>query len=329
MARVRPFARGTASLFSVQSTPLSVGLLLIGATTVEYSLDFAEMLPVIAAVAIGHWSFYALNDIIDLEVDAKQGRSSKALVGNRRWVPLVSVVVAVMYVISISIAFAYMPLGAFSFYILASLTGLLYNLNSKTYDLSGVFLGIWAVCMVLSGALYADPQVALQTLAIAGVGFFHMIWMTAEGSLKDIDTGEESIPKRFDCKVKDDQYPMLWTSIRFNLFATAMIAAQSIIIVLIPVLDGAQKSDVIPIYLAFIGVGLMAVTWDSIIEHQKYDKDKIKKKIALHEVAVVLTIWGVSMSFAFRGDLVVIMGGAIVWGLGVQTVLYGHPLRFP
>lgn len=321
--------RGVLSLYSIQSTPVTVTTLLLGYSSVSGNIITKDILYLILVGAIGHWAFYGLNDIIDYSRDERQRRMYKPLVGGD--LTLLDSVFAVGAALILSVV--YLPLEfptlAYIFWILAAILGGYYNYVSKRSTYSAVYMGLWGASIIFTGSFYAGVA-NLTSLVLALLIGVHMVWMTVMGDLKDIENDEKSIAERLDCRVENENgYRYLWTSARFTGLAMAMVDIQILLMVILPVSDGFHRFDVLYVYIGALGALGILFTYGSVMYQPGFSRDKMQRDIAVHEVVSVLTVIVVSLSFINIPSVLVLILGTIVWGLFWQTVLYGHPLRFP
>lgn len=325
MSRVR----GTLSLISIPSTPVTVVSLLLGYTTYNPSILTVDAVPLIAAGALGHWAFYAANDVYDYGWDLRQERSSKPLV--RRDLSVKSAVFISLFLgaVSLSIAVLYFPALSILGWIAAMMLGFLYDVRSKEDEYAAFYMASWGVVIIFTGSIYAGG-VTFATVIMALLLGVHMLWMTIMGDLKDVGQGERSIPERLDCRVMEDEgYKHLWTSARFNVMAKLIILAQIALLLLLPVGDGLHETDVMFAYMAVIAGVVVWETFHEVLYQPGFDRDDMKTDIAKYEIVSVTSVLIISMSFVNPSSIGSLFVGSVVWGLSWQAILYGHPLRFP
>lgn len=320
--------RGLLSLISIQSVPLTLVSLGLGYSTITGTVLTLDILPLMVAGVLGHWTFYSLNDLYDMEWDVNEGRENKPLVKGSvtRTEGLHVFVLLLVLTVAVSLTF---PYEALFFWVVAILMGFKYNRDSKEDIHAGVYLGVWGASIILTGAIYAGGVNGLSVILALLLGV-HMFWMTVMGNLKDVGHGEVSIPERLDCKIIDEQgYKILWTSGRFNIASVAIILVHIVLLLLLPVGDGAQSSDPLYIYIAIVGAVAIWEMFKEVLYQPGFNRDSMKKDIAKFEVVSASFVIVVSVSFMSIETAMVMVLGTILWGLTWQTVLYGHPLRFP
>lgn len=321
--------RGTLSLVSIPSTPVTVVTLLIGYASVEGTILNSDIWRLIFVGALGHWGFYSMNDIMDYSWDYLDERDTKPLVSGDAPFTWAAIVCSMMLVMMIAFAIEYYPLSSVFTLFLASIFGALYNSRSKKDWFSGLYLSAWGSLIVSTGALYSGGFTG-ASIIISIIISVHMLWMTIIGDLKDIGKDEESIPERFDCELRNvDGYKYIWTSARFNSVASLILILEIIHLVLLPISDGLHLFDTVFVYIALIGGILIMLSSDKVLYQKQFTEDKMKKDIAKHELITVIAVIAVSISFMGLTSAVIIILGTSLWGLGWQTVLYGHPFRFP
>lgn len=322
--------RGVLSMCSIPSTPVTCLSLSLGYASVTGTVIHMEIVPLIVIGAVGHWGFYSLNDLMDLEWDKKDGRETKPLVSGELPVELGWAISFSLIVVSFHLAWIHFPKSAFAGWMIASFLGVMYNYYSKEQTNSGMYLGMWGLAIIMTGALYPDGGITGITIILMLLVGVHMVWMTIMGDLKDIGKEEKSIPERFDCKIiEDGGYNRLWLSARFNIIVSLIVGIEVVLMLFLPIGDGAHARDVWPIYFGVIGGFLIFYTTDGVLYQPGFDRDKMKKDIALHEIVSISSVLLVSMSFMRIESALVLVVLSVLWGAGWQTILYRNPLRFP
>lgn len=321
--------RGVLSLISIQSTPLTVGALLFGYGTVEGGILTRDVLPLIMAGALSHWAFYAMNDILDIEYDREQNRGEKPLVSGIIGVSTALTLTIILIFYSLSIAINTFNTISFVLFLIAFLCGGAYNYTSKTSPYSAIFLGEWGAVIVLSGASFAGAINAYTILLSLFLGA-HMIWMTVEGDLKDIQQDEASIPSSLHCDVNErDGASYLFTTIPMNVIIFSLITAEALLLLLIPTIEMFRSGAVFVLFLTALAIVLLVQSSDRVMSQKPFERGQMKRDIALHEIVTVLGIAVASLSFMPLLSVLVLGFVVVVWGTLTQTLLYGHPLKFP
>jgi len=322
--------RGVLSLVSIPSTPVTVVALLLGYASTAGTILEPAVIDLIIVGALGHWAFYGLNDIVDIEWDRRQGRDNKPLVRGDISPLTAGVVCSAMGIGSVIYALFSFTRIVFLFWLAACLFGLIYDYRSKKDVYSGAYMALWGTSVIYVGGIHSGRGIGGTMVILAFLMGVHMFWMTVMGNLKDVGQGEKSIPERLDCKIiNDDGYKHLWTSIRFNLASEITILTQVIFILLLPIGDGAHASDVGFIYLAIIWTAAIFMRYEEVLYQPAFSEDSMKMDIAIFEIVTVMAILTVSISYTDILSVSLMILLSIGWGLISQTVLYGHPLRFP
>jgi len=317
------------TFMSVQSTPLTVVSLLLGFATVEGTVVTYDILPIILIGSLGHWAFYSMNDVVDKEYDKSQGRFSKPLVNGS--INRANAIAApiLLYSLSLVAAIHFFPIVAVVSYIIASYAGYIYNRRSKNMKYSGLLLSVWGLSIVFTGSIYAGG-ITPYTLVIMSALSVHMFWMTLEGDLKDIDSEERSIPEALGCNIKGlGPYDSLHITAAFFGVSMALVLLEFLFLLILPIAGGISSDSVIPAYIAFFTGSAIVIQSFEVTNNQEYNKTKIKKKIALQEVLTVVAFLSVSIIYMGVASIVLLLLGSVIFGLSIQTILYGHPLRFP
>ena len=326
---VKKKVKGVLSLMSIQSTPLTVGALLFGYGSIEGAILTMDIIPLIVAGALSHWAFYGMNDVMDLEYDKKQGRSEKPLVSG-----LISPRTAITLIImlcfySLTIAMEYFEILAVVLFVVSFICGAAYNFTSKTSPYAAVWLGEWGAAIVLTGAAFAGDVNVYSTIFAMILGA-HMLWMTFVGDLKDLDQDEASIPSLLNCSIKrrsEESY--LFTTIPMNVILFLVITSEVALILAAPLLEVMRGGDVIVTVLTGFCAFLLVKSSDRVLSQKPFEPSRMKRDIALRELVTVLGIAVASLSFMGYQSVLVLGFAVLIWGTLIQTLLYGHPLRFP
>lgn len=320
--------RGVLSLISIQSTPVTVVSLGLGYATIRGTVLDEHIVPLLVAGALGHWAFYSMNDLFDAKWDERQERLKKPIVRGDITRVEGTMLCIVLLLVMAEVVVEYMRPTIWG-WLLAILFGFIYNWRSKTDVLAGVYLELWGFSIIFIGAIHAGG-VNGATVIIALLLGVHMFWMTMMGNLKDIGQGENSIAELLDCKiVSKNGYSILWTSARFNLVSISTILLHIILLLLIPIGDGVQTSDTPFIYIAVMGGVAIWWSFNEVMYQPGFDRDVMKRDIVKFEITSVSFVILVSISFMSAMTALVMVAATLIWGLVWQTVLYGHPLRFP
>jgi 4-hydroxybenzoate polyprenyltransferase len=322
------------ALMRIQSTPLTVVSLLIGYLTVSNWI--IKVIPLIVAGALGHWGFYMMNDVFDVDIDREQGKEDKPLVEGDIS-PSTALAVSIISIIcSLGIAVVYFSLGAALAYIGAASMGMVYDLRSKTDTYSSFYLGAWGFFIILTGALYAG-SVNIITILVASLLSFHMIWMTVMGDIRDVDSNEPNLVHKYDCQlgmtsVTHENYPgktKLFKSIRFQMaVALPLLLIQYILALSITAIDIDTLASVSPFIVTLIvGYFFVQSGW-TIGDNLPYTRDKTTKDIVKNEILALCMMLVVMFTFSPVLYIIMFGAGSIVWGLGWQIVQYREPLMF-
>lgn len=320
------------SLIRIQSTPVTSVSLCAGYLTV--ASPSWDMLILALVGAVGHWGFYAHNDVQDYEVDLKQGKNDKPLIGGGIDRDRAEIVSLSLIAMSLAMAMILFNQGALLTYVSAAWIGYLYNKNSKVRTYSAMYLGVWGVAIIVTGALYArgfNINTALLALLLA----LHMIWMTVIGDLKDIESDEPNLVHKYDCHIAKFTYPeteymgepKLFKSARFQLKVAFPLLLLQIALVLGIILHNNGSILLIAAFVFF--------AWDYFSEgwtigyNKPYTENDTVKDIVQNEITGVFLFIIAISSFTPLFIIAVLLGASVVWGLTWQKVQYGRFLYFP
>lgn len=328
------------ALIRLQSTPVTVVPLLLGYITVTQTLH-RDILPLIIVGALGHWGFYALNDVYDVEVDSQQGKEMKPLVD--RDISYRRAEFASYGLIGMSLFGAVIWFNTFaaSAYSIACVFGWYYNLYSSRRTFSSIVLGMWGVFIVLTGAAYASGW-NTYTVYLSILFGVHMVWMTLIGDLKDIENDEKNIPHLYDVRIE---------TIRLldNHKSPAEMLHKPL---------GFQFKVVVPLILIQIALSL-SILWKGIMDHGMqlnhlyagwfifplsfffifqgmkigsgipYSEKKTTRDVVFNEI-IAVTIILVPLGIALGPYVILAMlFASFIWGLSILRVQFGSFTRFP
>lgn len=318
------------SLIRIQSTPVTVLTLCLGYATVAQSVTNVEVVWLAVVGSMGHWGFYALNDVMDYEYDKRHKDESKPLVCNSIKRAQASIASTLFILLSLFIAWLVFTPMTLLWYVLAMFTGAIYNIKSKEHVFSGLYLSVWGAVIVLTGASYAgEPNPASYALAFAIA--VHMIAMTIIGDIKDYHSGEPSIPRMLDVKLYyRHKRQRIFMSRKMILLWHTLNLLESLLIIEIAL--SATKRYEMLYYMLIITVAAIAlktIQGSKIFMTGIYEPDEIKRDIVLYTVLTVIAYIIAFTSHLTILNITLLIAGSVVWGLGWQKIQYGRALYFP
>ena len=287
-----------------------------------------------------------LNDYVDYDIDkANIELSEKPLVSGNisKRTALIGMIVSFLVLILI-MAYAKFNLLSILMFIIAAVTGIIYQLISKKWLHSAIFLALWAFFIILFGGVYAGDynnllDVTVLVYIICILGFFHL-WMNTAilGHLKDVkndgEYGVETFPIHLGVKVKGEgKTPKLIIPMHFR-FLVLIIQIVNLIVAFIPIIFYKKFYDgKIDIFLLFFGLIILSIMimgaqikimWHKLFERNKLMRLMSVREIATYFLAIVLIaplIGGIFVLFFILLPL--------VWFLLVNLIFSGNPMQPP
>jgi 4-hydroxybenzoate polyprenyltransferase len=285
-----------------------------------------------------------LNDYIDYDIDKTNVElKNKPLVSGiiSKKAALTGMVISFLLLI---VLIYYAKFNALSLIMLttAALTGIIYNLISKKWVHSAIFLTAWAPFSILFGAVYAGNfnslfNVSALAYIIAILGGFHL-WMNTAvlGHLKDIKNdsryGVLTFPMIFGVKVKEEgKKSKLIIPMKFRLMVL-IIQAINLFVAFIPIILFSKFYDhTVNIYLLILGLIFLSlmifasqikIMWHTLFERKKLMRMMAFREIGTYYLAVVLISpligWVLILIFTFL---------PLVWFLIVNMIFSGNPME--
>lgn len=318
------------SLVRIQSTPVTVITLCLGYITVSQRLNLYEMIPLVVVGCLGHWGFYAQNDVMDYEYDIDHKSIDKPLVSKVISRFQAQVVSSLLIITSVFIAVISFSLTTSGWFILSAIAGLTYNFYSKKTSFSGLYLSVWGISIVMTGATYAGkPNISVYALAY-GVGI-HMLVMTMMGDIKDIDADEPSIPRLLGVWYTKENSNIWITSPKTMIVGwTVLDIAEALSIIMIIIGSGIEPKPsliyVVPVLILLLG---KSKTGNSVFSSRFLDDNDIKKDIVSYEL-ICVTAYIVAISTMVKLIVTaVLIIASVGWGLLWQKIMYGKMFYFP
>lgn len=322
-------------LVRIQSTPLTAISLSIGYFTVTSSFD--SIITLIFVGALGHWGFYAVNDIYDRDIDSTQNKVNKPLVSGDISMRAAKIVSVCLIGASLVGAILWFPSFATASYLIACVLGWHYNKYSKEHTYSSFYLGGWGMAIIFTGGFYARGA-NIITLLLALLLGVHMVWMTVIGDLKDIENDEPNLPHKYDCHISkftfpDREYmgqPRLFKSLRFQAkVALPLLMIQFILGLAVAGYGLNTIFDFGSLILVFvIGTFFFGTGW-TVGANKPHSTEAITRDIVVNEILAVMMILAAMLAHISPVNIAILFAGSVMWGLSWQKIQYGSALYFP
>ena len=285
-----------------------------------------------------------LNDYIDYDVDkANIELSTKPLVSGdiSKKGALILMIISLIVLIVIGV-FSRFNILSLLIFIAASVTGIIYQLKSKKWFHSAIFLSAWAFLIILFGGVYAGQyqnllDVPALVYIISILGFFHLWINTAIlGHLKDVkndaECGIRTFPMRFGVKVLGEgKSSRLIIPMNFKIFVLS-IQAINLIVAFVPIIFYKMFYDGnVNMLLLFFGLVLLSVmilgSQFKILWHKLFERNKLMRMMAIREIgtyclAIVIIApligWMLFLVFIFL---------PLIWFLLMNILFSGNPMQ--
>jgi hypothetical protein len=288
------------------------------------TLDVVVVLTVIGLL-VHVWGF-TMNEIHDYEHDRKNHTGSghpiaQGLV-DKGHASLVSSLSGIGSVVIASIA-NLNTMGVI-FLGLSFIPGYMYNKWSKEHWWSNIYLSLWAILMVLSGAGFAG-QFTQTTYVLSVVLGIQIFVQVIEGDIKDIVNGENTFTQACGVDVVQVQGVHLSTDnkviqngkspsslIQYSVLFTAIIYGLKLIQLGL-LIHVATTGSALYSYGMYIWIAVMAVlsisfiTTVSMFLVYNFDRDYIKKKSSIHEITSIFLIAASVYPISKTGSILILV----------------------
>lgn len=331
----------------VQTAMVTALALWIGYVTVSpLSIRSAILLGGIGLL-VHIWGF-TLNEVEDYEYDARHGdvdshpiAQGKVHKGVARYLAWVTAILAVMVSTLTSYSIKATIVLLFSF-----LPGYMYDKFSKKHWWSNFYLAIWAISMVIAGAIYAGGINGYTILIAMAVGI-QIFVQVIEGDLKDIKGSENTFAEKLGVEVDtvevdlyqstDDRilqkifdrersdliyYPNDFTFLVYGLkFIETMIL---ISVAYLAVYDSSIYSSLYFALLLLIAAIFLGTV--SMLLVYVFDRSELKKKASLHELTSIAFLGISVVGFDVYGGMLIAIA-PIIWYLTVNHIVHSEMLN--
>jgi len=285
-----------------------------------------------------------LNDYIDYDIDKKNTElSKKPLVSGdiSKKGALMGIFICFIALIII-LSFSRYSLLSILVLLAAALSGIIYQLISKKWLHSAIFLAAWDFLIILFGGIYAGRysnliEVPVLVYIISILGFFQ-VWINTAilGHLKDIkndsECGVKTFPMSFGVRVKGEgKIPKLIIPINFRVFVL-MVQIVNLVVVFIPIVFYKMfYNDNVNIFLLFFGLIVVSVvvmrSMIKIMWHRYFERNILMRMMAVREIgSFFLSVIILSPLIGWLLALFFVLL-PLVWFLFANLIFSGNPLQ--
>jgi 4-hydroxybenzoate polyprenyltransferase len=302
------------------------------------------LIPLFLVGIIVHVFGEILNDYMDYEIDKESNELSEK--------PLVSGEVSkrnaaiglILCLVFLTMILIYFPFNLLSFLmlIIASSTGIIYQIISKKWLHSAILLGLYAFFIILFGGVYAGGYNNISSIPtlvyiIATLGFFQLWINTAIlGHLKDIkndaECGVETLPIRLGVKVEGKgKTPKLIIPMSFKSLVI-LIQIINLFIAYIPIIfykrfyAGEINLFLLSFCLILLSIMIM-VSQIRTLWNKLFERNKLMRMMAVREIGAYLL--AIVLLSPFMGGIFVIIYIflPLIWFIIVNLVYTGNPMQ--
>lgn len=320
------------ALVRIQGSPLTPIALLIGYATVSNSIITTDVIPLIIIGTLGQWAVYILNDRHDYEYDLDAKNNDKPLVSgdidtNTAGLAGITLSIYVLYG-----AYLSFPINSFIIFLLAFIVGIIYNLRSKTDEFRSLYMFIWGILIIFTGGSYAGRYTIYTFLTALIFGIF-MMWIIWMDGLKDLGTGQPSIPEKMNAHlyIKNGK-TMIFGSYQFSILTLLVLSLEGLLLLLIPIIKYYYTLDIfwlVHITVSSFLIYLMIISGFNLVYHGEFNRSEIKKDIAKHTSIGVISMLFISLTFLDIFSIIIMLLGSVIWGLLWTKIMYGELFYFP
>ncbi len=287
-----------------------------------------------------------LNDYMDVDIDKSNPELfDKPLVSGEisKKSALIGMLISFIVLIFVFIFSKFNPLSILIFTI-AAVTGVIYQLISKKWLHSAIFLSAWAFFIILFGGVYAGKyqnllDVPILVYIISILGFFHL-WMNTAilGHLKDVknDTeyGIKTFPVHFGVKVIENKgKPKLVIPMNFRIMVI-VIQIINLIVAFTPIIfykrfyNGEINIVLLSLGLLFLSLMILGSQF-KILWHKIFQRSKLMRMMAIREIgtyflAIVLISPNISWIL-----LLVFIFLPLIWFIIINRIFTGNAMQPP
>jgi len=285
-----------------------------------------------------------LNDYMDYDIDkANIELSDKPLVSGdvSKISALIGLISCIVFLIIIMI-FSHFSILSLILFVIGATTGIVYQLISKKWLHSAVFLASYVFFIILFGGAYAGSYNDIFSMPplvyVLGVLGFFQLWINTAilGHLKDIkndaEYGVKTFPMIFGVKVgREEKTPKLIIPLGFKSLVV-IIQIINLIVAFLPLIyyKSFYDGNVNLFLLSFIMILLSIVILASMIRtmwSRLFERNKLMKVMAVREIATYF--FAPVLLFPLIGGILTLIYifVPLIWFIIVNKLISGDPMR--
>lgn len=202
--------------------------------------------------------------------------------------------------------------------------GTFYNIYSKRHWWSNAYLSIWVLLLTLSGAAFAG-SFSIFTWAIGGALAIQIFVQVIEGDMKDILGPEHTMAERMGVRCSSDNIMCYPSMFRKTINILKMIELGLVGYIVYANIDVTNRMDIAVLAILSIFACIFIATTTYYLT-ARMDRDKIKKRSSIHELASVMML-GISSYWLDYNSAIFIALAPVVWYVLVNKMLHSGAMN--
>jgi hypothetical protein len=301
----------------------------------------------LVGVLVHIWGF-TLNEVEDYIYDKKHENAEghpiaqgKVHAGSARVLAWIAAVMAV-----VTLTTSGVPLPSVVVLLLSFVPGYAYDKWSKSHWWSNGYLSIWAMMMVMTGALYAGTP-TVHTVIVATAVSIQIFVQVIQGDLKDIEGPESTFAEVCGVRVstvksrvlehsgsggevcqvnRADENVLSYSKLFIGVVYGMKLLEAGLIFVLV-VMTFRLKGFLSQAWILAVFVVAIAFIWSaSMFLVYVYDRDEIKERSSTHELTSIVLL-GLAVVGLDSTSAMLIMVAPIVWYVATNAALHSSALN--
>jgi hypothetical protein len=202
--------------------------------------------------------------------------------------------------------------------------GTFYNIYSKQHWWSNAYLSAWVLLLTFSGAAFAG-SFSVFTWAIGGALAIQIFVQVIEGDMKDILGPEHTMAERMGVKCDEEHIMSYPTRFRKAINVLKMVELGLVGYIVYANIDLTNILDIVILGVLSIFASIFIATTTYYLT-ARLDRDKIKKRSSIHELASVVML-GISSYWLDYQSAIFIALAPVVWYVLVNKILHSGAMN--
>jgi len=279
----------------------------------------------VVGVLLHIWGF-VLNEVKDKEYDKRYSDSSgHPLAGDDISAVHATIVAWVAGGIAVTFcAIMFNSLFGIVLLLISFAAGTFYNVYSKQHWWSNAYLSIWVLLLTLSGAAFAG-SFSIFTWIIGGALAIQIFVQVIEGDMKDILGPEHTMAEKMGVTCDSDNIMTYPTRFRKVINVLKMAELSLVGYIVYANIDTTNMLDIVVLGIFSIFASIFIATTTYYLT-ARLDRDKIKKRSSIHELASVMML-GISSYWLDYHSAIFIALAPVVWYVLVNKILHSGAIN--